>query len=287
MNNFGTTVVKAADSGEGLDNPSFQLNQPFKPLTPAEKKLVAKKMQKFRNWLSKQKKDIDPLDIPLKRNQNSIASSSVKEEGEISIPVRRQENAYYCGPASAQEVLDYNWYGPWWVYFSSKYSQKELADDMHFSNATYYVYLRNELNNKQKDASFLWISTQVAAGETDAANEVYTYTKGDISSNEGLIFLVNTYPKYGYDVWGERYGLIGYYNPQGREGHSTGHYVVGYGYTQYNNGKHFVKYVDSNYGTYDRHYGKYWGIPLGKHEIDARNMGTCVIGKDDRNYIIW
>ncbi len=269
-------LVKAGE-GYGLDNPNFQKGpQPFVPLTAKEKKLKEEKLQKYREWLSKQPEDINPLDIPLKTNRYSVSSLSI-EEGEISIPVRTQERSYWCGPAAAQEVLDYDW-----GYLStvSKYSQSFLADEMGTSatEGTYVYKLTNALN-QYKQSSFYWTYTQVSSDETNAANEIYNKTKGDISDYEGLIYHVDTYPCYGYDTWGERHGLIGYYDPYSQAGHSTGHYVVGCGYIQYNSGKHSIRYIDSNSYNYG------WGSPLGRHTVSARVMATCVIG--NQRYIIW
>ncbi len=299
---FGTFQNATAWDGQpvGLDNPNFQLNQPYVPyskLSSKDRAKIKEKLQKFNEWLKKQK-DIDSLDTPLK----NFSGSSVIKSGEINIPLRKMEEAWYCGPATCQEVLDYNW---GYLYDRSKYSQSELADDMGTTeeNGTWYPNLTQELNNKQRPYSFYWIYSKAPNDETREANNVYNYTRWDIDGNEGLIYLVNTYPhqpgdtnppqkSYFYDAWGERYGLVGYYNPNdgdpssSKQFHATGHFVTGYGYLEYSSGRHCVMYLDSNDHSYK--FGNNTFInPYGRHVIDARNMATCVIGRNGTNYIIW
>jgi len=270
-------VNRASADGDGSSTRGPNMGAgPMPPLTPKQKAIYNKKEADFQKWLSKQPKDVDPLDIPLKTNKN-VLSPLTTESGHISIPLRTQEKYYWCGPASAQEVLDYDW---GYLSTKSKYSQSFLADKMgtNSTDGTYVYKLTNALNQYEY-SSFLWVYYQISSDETTAANDLYLKTKEDISGYEGLVYHTNTYPYYGYDVWGERYGLVGYFDPYSKAGHSTGHYVVGYGYIQEDSGKHRVSYLDS----YDGNYG--WGTILGRHTIDARNMATCVIY--NAQYIIY
>jgi len=250
---------------------------PMPSLTPEQKAIRDKKEADFQEWLSKQPKDINPLDVPSGTNQNSVTPLSI-ESGYISMPLRIQQRTYWCGPASGQEVLDYDW-----GYLStvSKYSQSFLATQMGTTegDGTYVYKLTNVLNQYKYNSNFYWIYYLISSDETTAANQIYSSAKYDVSSYEGLIYHTNTYPFYGTDSWGERYGLIGYFNPNGTNGHSTGHYVAGYGYSQDSSGRHRVYYLDSN----DSNYG--WGSTKGAHSVDARNMATCVIY--NAQYIIY
>ncbi len=208
---------------------------------------------------------------------NATTFQTTNESREISIPLRMQERSYWCGPASAQEVLDYDW-----GYLStvSKYSQSFLANAMgtNSTNGTYVYRLKNALN-QYRHSNFYWDYHQLPSDETSAAIDLYNKTKYDIDSYEGSVYHTKTYPFYGYDAWGERYGLIGYYDKYSRDYHVAFHYVVGYGYIEENTGRHRVMYLDSNNSNYG------WGTPLGRHTVDARNMAECVI--NNAGYIIW
>jgi len=277
ISSFGL-ITNNVYAGDGINSPSIPNKGagPFPPLTLKQKILLNKKLLRYQKWLKMQPKDIDPLDIPLSNLKLNSTLSDI-ESGEISIPLRRQERYYWCGPASAQEILDYDW-----GYLStvSKYSQSFLASKMgtNSTNGTYVYKLTNVLN-QYKRSNFLWVYQQISSDETNASNDLYLKTKSDVSDYEGIVYHTNTYPYYGKDVWGERYGLIGYYDPYGYSYHRTYHYVVGYGYLERSNGEHMVKYLDTNSANYG------FGNPFGRHTVDARNMATCVIY--NARYIIW
>lgn len=244
---------------------------PMPPLTPEQKAVRNKKEADFQKWLSIQPKDINPLDIPSATNQNGISPLSI-ESGYIAIPLRIQEKTYWCGPASAQEVLDYDWGYVYW-YAQSKYSQYDLSIDMLTDLTGTDVYmLTNTLNEYKKSPNFNWIHYPISSDETTAADTIYSFQKYDVSNYEGMIYHTVTYPYYGFDSWGERYGLIGYFNPSTTtEFYNYGHYVAGYGYSQDSSGRHKVSYLDS----YQQNFG--WGATQGAHSVDTRNMATCVI----------
>ncbi|NCO28092.1 MAG: hypothetical protein COS15_03940 [Caldiserica bacterium CG02_land_8_20_14_3_00_36_38] len=282
-------AINADGENEGLNNPNFQKgSQPFPSLTAEEERLEEEKLQRYREWLSKQPKiDIKNFDMPISNDDSSKEPSilSITEYGSLTIYYRVQETSYYCGPATAQVILNYDW---GMIGSSNYYTQSYLANYMgtNSTDGTYVYRLKNALNelkNPNKNPTAYWIYTLLPSNETDAANYLYTYLQNDITYNttkQALAFHTNTYPKYGYDAWGERYGLIGYYNPSNSyEYHSTGHYVTGYGYVLYSDGRHRVKYADS----WNHDYG--WENCLGYHELDARNMATCING--NAGYLIW
>ncbi|MEF3244856.1 MAG: hypothetical protein K6343_02580 [Caldisericaceae bacterium] len=74
-------IIKSDGENEGLDNPNFQKgHQPFPPLTAEEKKLEEEKLQRFREWLSKQPRiDAKNFDMPLSNNDLSLMGTSIKE----------------------------------------------------------------------------------------------------------------------------------------------------------------------------------------------------------------
>lgn len=281
-------AINAGGENEGLNNPNFQKGpQPFPPLTAEEKRLEEEKLQRYREWLSKQpKEDAKNFDTPISNNSSSKDPSilSITESDSLPIYYRVQEENYYCGPATAQVILNYDWGYPSNM---DAISQSYLADymDTNPTDGTYVYRLTNALNelkNPNKNPTAYWIYTLLPSNETDAANALYTYLQNDVTNNaskQGLAFHTDTWPQSGTDVWGEAYGLIGYRDPAGTTGHSTGHYVTGYGYCLYSDGKHTVSYADS----WDHDYG--WGNCLGYHEVDARNMATCING--NAGYIIW
>lgn len=244
-------------------------------------------MQRFKEWLSKQQKiDIKNFDMPLLNNNSSKDLSTLSITESVSLPIyyRMQEKDYYCGPATAQVILNYDYGYPSNM---DAMSQDYLATKMG-TNSTQgtFVYrltdALNELKNTNKNPTAYWIHTLLPSNETDAANSLYNYLRYDVTTNaskQALAFHTDTWPQSGKDVWGEAYGLIGYRKPDGTTGHSTGHYVTGHGYCLYSDGKHTVFYADS----WNHDYG--WGNCLGYHELDARNMATCING--NAGYIIW
>jgi len=281
-------VYASGDENIGLDNPTFQMGpQPTPPLSPKDRKLRAAKLKRFNKWLATQPK-INPktYDRPLTNNDSLKVSPTylrIIEKGVLSVIARKQEKWYYCGPATAQMILSYDW----GMGERDRYSQKYLADYMYTSpsDGTYVYRLRNALNELKdpyKNPTAYWVYEYLPSDETDAANTLYSHLKYDITNGpvkQALAFHTNTWPKRGRDVWGKAYGLIGYRSSDGTSGHSTGHYVTGYGYCQYSTGRHTVWYIDSN----DSNYG--YGNCFGYHEVDTRNMATCVNG--NAHYIIW
>ncbi|MEF3244857.1 MAG: hypothetical protein K6343_02585 [Caldisericaceae bacterium] len=166
---------------------------------------------------------------------------------------------------------------------SNCYTQSYFADYMgtNLTNGTYVYRLKNALNElKNPNKASYWVYTKLPSNETDAANALYSYVKSDVTNyDQALAFHTDTWLQAGKDVWGEAYGLVGYRDPQtGQAGVSLGHYVTGYGYRLYSDGKHTILYADS----WNHDYG--WGNCLGYHEVDARNMATCING--NAGYII-
>jgi hypothetical protein len=264
---FNSRTYAAADTSSA-GGPNVGAG-PMPSLTPEQKAVRNKKEADFQKWLSIQPKDINPLDIPSVTNQNDVSPLSA-ESGYISIPLRIQQQTYWCGPASAQEVLDYDWS---YLSSESKYSQSTLASNMGTDTTGTYVYkVTNALNQYKYNPNFNWIYYLISSDETTAADTIYSFQKYDVSNYEGMIYHTVTYPYYGFDSWGERYGLIGYFNPSTTtEFYNYGHYVAGYGYSQDSSGRHKVSYLDS----YQQNFG--WGATQGAHSVDTRNMATCVI----------
>jgi hypothetical protein len=220
--------------------------------------------------------DPNPTDRPMVVDdaEESVADS-IPESGILSVPLRQQQYSYYCGPASAQELLDYEW---GYLGTDSQYSQGTLATFMQTNTDGTYVYqVTAGLNNYRKADKIplsTWSSGYVYADETTTANSIYDYAKQAVSDeNHGVVYRVNTCPSPGQsDSWGELYGLVGYYDPSNPTGNysSLTHYVAGRGYTTYSNGRHRVTYLD----TYSHAYA--WGNPYGYQILDTRNMATCV-----------
>ncbi len=284
--------VKNNSEGEGLLSSSFQSGpQPMPPLSPQDRMIRDIKERKLQEMLSKEP-DPNPFDVPtVNDNVSSQNSITTTESGILNIPLRQQQNSYYCGPATTQELLDYDW---GYLSTQSKYSQDELAQSTphHLYTTTdgTMVYritdALNYLRNPSKSPLSDWVSEYLSQDETTAANRIYDCVKEAVSTeNHGVVYRVNTCPKPGQkDVWDEYYGLTGYFDPLDPTHNywSTIHYVAGRGYTTYSNGRHRITYLDSWNHAYP------WGNPYGYHIIDTRNVATCVnMANPYPGWIIW
>jgi hypothetical protein len=231
--------------------------------------------------------DPNPTDRPTTTDiAQGNTLDSVPESGILGVPLRQQEYVYYCGPASAQELLDYEW---GYTGSSSKYSQSTLATYMQTDpvNGTYVYKVTDGLNyykDPNKSPLSTWNSGYIYSDETTTATTLYDDTKQAVSQeNHGVVYRVNTCPLPGQsDVWGEPYGLVGYYDSGSGNYSSLIHYVAGRGYTTYSNGRHRVTYLDS----YNHAYA--WGNPYGYQILDTRNMASCVNAAGSYpGWIIW
>lgn len=116
----------------------------------------------------------------------------------LSVPLRQQQNDYYCGPASVQMVLAYFGYFP---------TQDALANTMNTnsSDGTYVYQIANGINSFMGSGQYAYIHT----------SELSFSSKLLPSINAGYPIVCHTQTH-----------KLPHYN-----GHSSGHYVVVTGYS--------------------------------------------------------
>ncbi|HHY83814.1 MAG TPA: hypothetical protein GX505_14215 [Clostridiales bacterium] len=257
---------------------------PYHIETPEQNAIQQERMAEYETWLATQQDKTLLSDTP--RENNGFHTMAV-EDYQIAIPLRRQERNYWCGPASAQELLDYDW---GYTGATSKYSQSFLADAIGTTSSSgSYVYkIRNALNayKKAETSPWAWRTIEEDPNPVETQNEaltIYNTTKQDALSGKGIIYRTRSDPfgkTYKTDVWGIRYGLVAYVNPDGYGSYEAYHYIVGYRAATQANGMHGTGYLDS----FDAQLP--YGNPYGRHFTSSRNIAACTKANDE-GYIIY
>lgn len=176
--------------------------------------------QKINDYLSK--KNFFKVDKDLRINgEISPMSGSSKY---LSVSLRKQENSYYCGPASTQMTLNY--------IKGILYSQSALATDMGTTSAsgTYVYKIAQELNNKIGSSVYQYVQTSDRGFGSGLAYS--------IDKNKPVICHTST-------------GVLPTYTPAT----SCDHYIVSIGYSYDTAGSDNVRYNDPNNNS--KHYGVY------------------------------
>lgn len=157
---------------------------------------------------------------------NKISPASSSSNG-LSVPLYKQDNSYYCGPASVQMAVKY--------ITGITYQQSVLANSMGTSSSggTYVYRIANEMNARCGSGTYQYAHTSEASF---SGSLIYSIDKG-----KPVICHVKT-------------GALPNYNYQS----DTGHYIVAKGYyvaysgssssstCQYND----PHYNSNYYGTY-------------------------------------
>lgn len=145
----------------------------------------------------------------------------------LSVPLRQQQNGFYCGPASVQMVL---------AYFGYAATQAKLAEDM----------LTNQL-----DGTLVWRIASRINSSMGSGQYAFIHTS-ELSFSSKLLPSIND----GYPiVCHTQTNKLPHYN-----GHSSGHYVVVIGYSWVQGGSSGgqetrVIFNDPNYN--DSYYGRH------------------------------
>jgi len=171
--------------------------------------------------------------------------------GLLGVSKRGQEETYYCGPASAEQLLEYLGF----------YSNPEDGRSTTQDN------LADDLNTTTSGTPFsgTWGSTLTdwttgaiySARWTPSSSTLWSKTVADVSTGWPLIYDVHMHN----DVY-----LTGY------SGSTWWHYVTGDGYQDFGTGYKEVHYVDPN---------RYRSAAYGPHWFSLATMTTLL---DDRGY---
>ncbi len=142
----------------------------------------------------------------------------------LSVTLRKQENSYYCGPASTQMALQY--------VTGTLYSQSSLATDMgtNSSEGTYVYKVAQELNSKIGSSVYQYVLTSDRGFGSGLAYS--------IDKNKPVVCHTST-------------GVLPTYTPAT----SCDHYIVSIGYSYDTAGSDNVRYNDPNNNS--AHYGVY------------------------------
>lgn len=214
-----------------------QLEQSPDYYSEENQKEIAELQKKVDDYMYLKKQPEQSPEYYSEENQKEIAELQEKVKqylaNDISIKVTsqilditmyKQENKYYCGPATAQMA----------IYFgnSTLYSQSKLANYMNTISAdgTYVYQMRRGINNYWPKGNYKEVTTS------------------GMAFKNGLIYSIDKRRPVPCHVMTGR--LPGY------NGHSVGHYVLARGY---DSGKNRVYYIDPHYDDayYGRHYCLY------------------------------
>ncbi|MGN0732898.1 MAG: C39 family peptidase [Emergencia sp.] len=167
----------------------------------------------------------------------------------MDVPIYKQSNSYYCGPASVRMTLKY---------LGVRKTQSDLASQMGTTAAdgTYVYQIANGLNNNLSGTPYRYVlNSQITFGE----GLMYSIDKG-----KPVIchVMTGTLPNYS------------------SAGYNTGHYLVarGYKYTALGNtGSDTVYYNDPNNNS--NYYGKYTSTWSQMRNAILNNAGYYIMAQ--------
>lgn len=177
---------------------------------------------------------------------NSILRPRSSFQKRLDVPLYKQENGYYCGPAVLQMILAYK---------GQSYSQDTLASYAGTNDGTYVYRMRNTLNQ--------------------ILGDVYVYVNiSDQMFKDGLYYSIdNDYPVVCHVMT----GALEVYR---RKNVNVSHYVVATGYVygfSGNQSGEFVYYNDPHYKS--AFFGRYRDTVANMSQAIANHSGFFIRGK--------
>ncbi|MGB9666381.1 MAG: C39 family peptidase [Candidatus Cryosericum sp.] len=230
--------VSSTGDGDSPDRPDFWLSM-------QEQKDLLQDLQAEQKWLASQPDGGKWIDGPLGKASGlqSVASETLA----LNIPYRIQENGYYCGPASTQMILDYDW---GFTGSNSKYTQTFI--NTHGEGATPTAGTSSDrivtfLNTYGYPPKMHWTRDPISTSsdETTATTWLYNSIRFNITNNSGTITGVYTCDErlnangtHKQDAWGRDQRLWGWdWTPHQ-------HFIVEYGVQLDASNRHWISYID-------------------------------------------
>lgn len=193
-----------------------------------EKSEFFKALQNYALKWKNKKINIDDLVLPMSTKSIYSVVLGVDEEG--------QEEIYYCGPASAYQLLDYL------GVTSHPDDSRSLTQDN----------LADDLNTDFDGTEFTgtWVSTLNDWTDSSAYSSIWNPSQSTVWSNTVVNCYIDEPLIYDTHMCSSTAYLVGYSS-------DTYHYVTGDGYKEDTSGPEYIHYVDPNRYNDDA-YGPQW-----------------------------